>query len=60
MIHKLASDGSFFKDLGLKDQIQRAAVYSMTNIAEGFDNESAAEFVRFLGAGHMEKYNRTS
>jgi four helix bundle protein len=33
----------------LKDQIQRAAVSSMTNIAEGFDNESTVEFARFLG-----------
>jgi four helix bundle protein len=33
----------------LRDQIQRAAVSSMTNIAEGFDCESKAEFSRFLG-----------
>jgi four helix bundle protein len=37
------------KDFGLRDQIQRAAVSSMTNIAEGFDCESKAEFARFLG-----------
>jgi four helix bundle protein len=33
----------------LRDQIQRAAVSVMTNIAEGFDCESTAEFARFLG-----------
>lgn len=49
MIYKITSDGLFAKDFGLKDQIQRAAVSSMTNIAEGFDNESTAEFARFLG-----------
>ena len=49
MVYKLTSDGQFSKDFGLKDQIQRAAVSSMTNIAEGFDNESTAEFARFLG-----------
>lgn len=49
MIYKITSDGLFFKDFGLKDQIQRAAVSSMTNIAEGFDNESTVEFARFLG-----------
>ena len=49
MVYKLTSDGLFSKDFGLKDQIQRAAVSSMTNIAEGFDNESTAEFARFLG-----------
>jgi len=49
MVYKLTSDGLFSNDFGLKDQIQRAAVSSMTNIAEGFDNESTAEFARFLG-----------
>lgn len=49
MIYKITSDGLFAKDFGLKDQIQRAAVSSMTNIAEGFDNESTVEFARFLG-----------
>jgi len=49
MVYKLTSEGMFSKDFGLKDKIQRAAVSSMTNIAEGFDNESTAEFARFLG-----------
>lgn len=48
MIYKLTSDGLFAKDFGMKDQIQRAAVSAMTNIAEGFDNESSVEFARFL------------
>jgi four helix bundle protein len=39
----------FARDRGLKDQIRRAAVSAMTNIAEGFDCESKAEFARFLG-----------
>lgn len=38
----------FSKDFGLKDQIQRAAGSIMHNIAEGYDSESNAEFVRFL------------
>jgi four helix bundle protein len=49
MVYKLTSDGSFFKDFGMRDQIQRASVSAMTNIAEGFDCESTAEFARFLG-----------
>lgn len=49
MLYKLTSDGLFSKDFGLKGQIQTAAVSSMTNIAEGFDNESTVEFARFLG-----------
>jgi four helix bundle protein len=49
LIYKLTTSGIFAKDFGLRDQIQRAAVSSMTNIAEGFDCESKAEFARFLG-----------
>ncbi len=49
MIYKITAEGAFSKDFGMKDQVQRAAVSAMTNIAEGFDNESTAEFVRFLG-----------
>lgn len=41
--------GAFAKDFCLSDQIQRAAVSVMANIAEGFDCESKAEFARFLG-----------
>jgi four helix bundle protein len=33
----------------MRDQIQRASVSVMTNIAEGFDCESTAEFAHFLG-----------
>ncbi|RJP52037.1 MAG: four helix bundle protein [Anaerolineaceae bacterium] len=47
-IYKNTSDGTFAKDYGMRDQIQRAAVSVMTNIAEGFDCESSAEFARFL------------
>jgi four helix bundle protein len=48
-IYKLTGTGALAKDYGLRDQIQRAAVSAMTNIAEGFDCESKAEFARFLG-----------
>jgi four helix bundle protein len=49
MIDKFTSSGTLAKDFGLRDQLQRAAVSSMTNIAEGFDCESKVEFARFLG-----------
>ena len=49
MIYKMTSAGQFAKDFGMRDQIQRAGVSGMANIAEGFDGESAAEFARFLG-----------
>ena len=38
----------FAKDYGLKDQITRASVSIMNNVAEGFDGGSDAEFARFL------------
>ena len=49
MIYDLTKKGDLSKDIGLRDQIQRAAVSAMTNIAEGFDCDSHAEFARFLG-----------
>lgn len=36
------------KDYGFKDQIQRAAISIMSNIAEGFDRGSNKEFIQFL------------
>lgn len=47
-IYQLTSQGGFSKDFGLKDQIQRAAVSVMSNIAEGFERGGAAEFHHFL------------
>jgi four helix bundle protein len=48
-IYKITNTGALAKDYGLRDQIQRASVSAMTNIAEGFDCESKIEFARFLG-----------
>jgi len=36
------------KDYGFRDQIRRASVLIMNNIAEGFERKSDAEFKRFL------------
>jgi four helix bundle protein len=47
-IYRLTKKPGFAKDIGLKQQIQQAAGSSMHNIAEGFDAESNAEFIRFL------------
>ena len=48
VVYKLTSTGDFSKDFGLRGQIRRASVSTMTNIAEGFDCESNLEFARFL------------
>jgi four helix bundle protein len=38
----------FAKDFGLTNQIQRAAVSIMSNIAEGFERDGRSEFYHFL------------
>jgi len=43
---------SFAKDFGLRDQIQRASVSIMANIAEGFGRHSDREFANFLNIAH--------
>ena len=48
-VYHASRKGQFAKDWGLGDQIQRASVSVMTNIAEGFDSGSNMEFSRFLG-----------
>ena len=47
-VYRVTNSGSFAMDFGLRNQIQRAAVSVMSNIAEGFDRNSPAEFARFL------------
>ena len=44
-IYRLMSDN---RDFGFKDQIQRATVSIMNNIAEGFEYNSDSVFVRYL------------
>ena len=48
-IYHVTRRGAFNRDLGLRDQIQRATVSIMANIAEGFDGGSNREFIRYLG-----------
>jgi len=47
-IYHCTRDAVFSKDFGLSNQIQRAAVSVMANIAEGFERDGRAEFFQFL------------
>jgi four helix bundle protein len=47
-IYRISKKGGFNRDPGLRDQLRRASVSGMANIAEGFDGGSPREFQRFL------------
>jgi len=47
-VYQCTRVGAFGKDYGLKDQIQRASVSTMANVAEGFERGGDKEFIQFL------------
>ena len=47
-IYRITAQGQFAKDFGLRDQVRRASVSVMPNIAERFERSSDREFRRFL------------
>jgi len=48
LIYGVTAQGAFSRDFGLKDQIRRASVSIMSNIAEGFERSGTGEFIQFL------------
>ena len=48
-VYRTTGQPGFQKDTGLREQLQRAAVSIMANIAEGFDSATDREFLQFLG-----------
>ena len=47
-IYRVTDATGFARDFGLRDQIRRASVSVMANIAEGFERAGRAEFHQFL------------
>jgi four helix bundle protein len=48
-VFELINISKIKKDFSLRDQMWRSAGSTMDNIAEGFDDRSTPEFIRFLG-----------
>jgi four helix bundle protein len=48
-VYDISAQGAFARDFGLRDQMRRAAVSIMSNIAEGFEHRTNALFVDYLG-----------
>jgi four helix bundle protein len=51
-VYQATSQNRFARDFGLRDQIQRASVSIMANIAEGFGRYSDKEFANYLNFAH--------
>jgi four helix bundle protein len=47
-IYRVTNQKNFGRDFALRDQIRRAAVSAMSNVAEGFERNRPAEFHQFL------------
>jgi len=49
LIYLFTEESKFSRDFGLKDQVRRASVSIMSNIAEGFESQIQVQFIRYLG-----------
>jgi four helix bundle protein len=47
-VYAMTCQNGFERDYGLRDQIRRASVSVVSNIAEGFERGSNKEFIQFL------------
>ena len=47
-IYDMTCQGDFAKDYSLRDQIRRATISIMSNIAEGYARQTDKEFIQFL------------
>jgi four helix bundle protein len=49
LVYRFSASGPFSRDFGLRDQMRRASISIMSNIAEGFESQTQALFIRYLG-----------
>lgn len=56
-IYEISAAGNFSRDFGLRDQMRRAAVSVMSNIAEGFESRTSSCSWSFLGAQRDRRAN---
>jgi len=49
IVYELSNQSKFSRDFGLRDQIRRASISIMSNIAEGFESRTDSQFRHFLG-----------
>jgi len=49
LVYGLSSEGAFSRDFVLRDQIHRASISILCNIAEGFESRTRGLFTEFLG-----------
>lgn len=49
LVYGITNSPEFGRDYGLRDQIRRASISLMSNIAEGFEHETQAQFISYLG-----------
>ena len=47
-IYDVTSKAEFSRDYGLRDQIRRASISIVSNIAEGYERDGDREFLQFL------------
>ena len=51
-VYSITNAGVFARDFGLRDQLRRASISIMANIAEGFGRRSDKEFANYLNIAH--------
>ena len=61
MVYRRSATGPLARDWALRDQMRRAAVSILSNIAEGFESRTQALFIDYLGrarasAGEVRAY----